>query len=141
MQDTDRAESGKAAALAAAGGLAGALPLLLSSSSVGVQGLLSLAASLAACLLFGVTYRYAVRQDATNMHLRGGVVAAFGLVKALGAADVIQATADASDVLSADVVGNAALYAGQCMLLFGFAAAAVEAGFSNGWVKRMPGQQ
>ncbi|KAF6255576.1 hypothetical protein COO60DRAFT_199711 [Scenedesmus sp. NREL 46B-D3] len=138
-QDGDRVESGKAAALAAAGGLAGSLPFLLSASTPGLQGILSLGASLAACLLFGVTYRYAVREDAANMHLRGGAVAAFGLVKALGAADVIQATADAGDVFGAAVVGNSALYALQCMLLFGFAAAAVEAGFSNGLVKRMGG--
>jgi hypothetical protein len=42
-------------------------------------------------------------------------------------------------VLSAQVVGSSALYAAQCMLLFGFAAAAVEAGFSSGAVKRMGG--
>lgn len=117
----------------------GALPFLLSASSPGLQGVLSLGASAAACLLFGVTYRYAVRQDATNVQLRGGVVAAFGLVKALGAADVIQATADAGDVLSLPIVGNSALYAAQCMLVFGFAAAALEAGFSKGWVSRMSG--
>eukprot|EP00878_Enallax_costatus_P023841 GHUV01025395.1.p1 GENE.GHUV01025395.1~~GHUV01025395.1.p1 ORF type:complete len:256 (+),score=126.08 GHUV01025395.1:862-1629(+) len=137
--DADRVESGKAAAVAAAGGVLGALPFLLSTPAPGLQGLLSLGATAAACLLFGVTYRYAVRQDATNMHLRGGVVTAFGLVKALGAADVIQATADAGDVFSAAVVGNSALYAAQCMLVFGFAAAALEAGFSNGLVKRMGG--
>lgn len=139
MQDSDRTESGKAAAVAAAGGVAGALPFLLSASAPGLHGLLSLGATAAACLLFGVTYRYAVRQDATNMQLRGGVVAAFGLVKAVGAADIIQATADAGDVFSAAVIGNSALYAAQCMLAFGFAAAALEAGFSNGIVKRMGG--
>lgn len=139
LQDSERVESGKAAALAAAGGLVGALPFLLSATAPGVQGILSLGASAAACLLFGVTYRYAVRQDAMNVQLRGGVVAAFGLVKALGAADVIQATADAGDALSVAVVGNSALYAAQCMLVFGFSAAALEAGFSIGWVKRMSG--
>lgn len=101
-------------------------------------------------------------------------MAAFALVKALGAADVIQASAAAGglrvigtgtpqqhaglqqqgtplscshparatlagDVLSLDVIGNSALYAAQCTLLFGFAAAALEAGFTNGWVRRMAG--
>lgn len=73
LQDTERLESGKAAALAAAGGLAGYLPFLLlgssGASSAGLQGLLSLGASVAACMLFGVTYRYAVRRDATNLHV------------------------------------------------------------------------
>jgi hypothetical protein len=33
------------------------------------------------CALFGVTYRYAVRGQETNLQLKGGVVAAFGLVR------------------------------------------------------------
>jgi hypothetical protein len=73
LQDSERLESGKAAALAAAGGLAGSLPFLLLGGGVGggLQSLLSLGASAAACLLFGVTYRYAVRSDATNLHVSG----------------------------------------------------------------------
>ncbi|MEW5310266.1 MAG: hypothetical protein WDW38_002081 [Sanguina aurantia] len=122
--------------------------------------------------------RYAAR-DAANVQLKGGVVAAFGLVRAVAAADVLQqaavaaaaggssgtaaaaasaaaaaaggasdAAADAvaaaagggvdlvSVVLSAGVLGPAALYAGQSMLLFGFAAVALEAGFTQGVLKR-----
>jgi hypothetical protein len=47
--------------------------------------------------------------------------------------------AAAEDVFSAAVLGTSALYAAQSMLVFGFAAAALEAGFSNGVVKRMGG--
>jgi hypothetical protein len=36
--------------------------------------------------LFGVTYRYAIRQD-TNRQLKSGVVLAFGLVRAFGQLD------------------------------------------------------
>ncbi|KAF8060561.1 hypothetical protein HT031_004738 [Scenedesmus sp. PABB004] len=142
-QDGERVESGKAAALAAAGGLLGALPFLLASPAPGLGAALSLAGSVAGCVLMGVTYRYAVRQDDTNAQLRGGVVAAFALVKAAGAADALQAgaAADGAAPLSAEVLGTAALYAGQSMLLFGFAAAALEAGFANGLVRRMPGRQ
>lgn len=140
LQDGERAESAKAAALAVAGGATGALPLLLGAQAGGAtHALLSLAASLGCCALFGVTYRYAVRQDDTNLQLRGGVVAAFALVKALGAADVLQGAAEAGEELSMSTVGPGALYAAQCMLLFGFAAAALEAGFSGGLVKRMAG--
>lgn len=78
-------ESGKAAAVAAAGGLAGYLPFFLlagSSAPSGLQGLLSLGAAVAGCVLFGVTYRYAVRQDADNLQVgpAGGkhVCALFG---------------------------------------------------------------
>ena len=71
MQDSERVESVKAAAVAAAGGLAGSLPFfLLGSAPSGLQGLLSLGASLAGCVLFGVTYRYAVRQDVNNLQVR-----------------------------------------------------------------------
>jgi hypothetical protein len=107
VQDSERTESGKAAAAAAAGGLAGYLPFFLlagSSAPSGLQGLLSLGAAVAGCVLFGVTYRYAVRQDADNLQLRGGAVAAFALVKALGASDVIQYSAD-SGVWQLQVVG------------------------------------
>jgi hypothetical protein len=63
--------------VAAAGGLAGYLPFfLLSSAPSGLQGLLSLGAAVAGCVLFGVTYRYAVRQDADNLQV--GLAAAFG---------------------------------------------------------------
>jgi hypothetical protein len=70
LQDSEREESGKAAAVAAAGGLAGYLPFfLLTSGSSGLQSLLSLAAAVAGCVLFGVTYRYAVRQDVDNLQV------------------------------------------------------------------------
>lgn len=45
----------------------------------------------------------------------------------------------AGEVLSAQVIGTCALYAAQSMLVFGFAAAAVELAFANGLVKRMRG--
>lgn len=72
LQDSERVESGKAAAVAAAGGLTGSLPFFLlagSSAPSGLQGLLSLGAAIAGCVLFGVTYRYAVRQDANNLQV------------------------------------------------------------------------
>ncbi|KAI8477243.1 MAG: hypothetical protein J3K34DRAFT_107391 [Monoraphidium minutum] len=142
FSDADRAESGKAAAAAVAGGLAATLPLALASG--GAAELLSLADTVACCALFGVTYRYAVREDATNTQLRGGAVAAFALVRAAGGFDLLQRAAAAGgggleQLLALDTLGPAALYAGQCMLAFGFAAAALELGFSKGLVKRMRG--
>jgi hypothetical protein len=52
---------------------------------------------------------------------------------------VLTCFAPAGDVFSAAVLGTSALYAAQSMLVFGFAAAALEAGFSNGVIKRMGG--
>lgn len=75
VQDSERSESGKAAAAAAVGGLAGYLPFfLLTGSSAGLQGLLSLGAAVAGCVLFGVTYRYAVRQDEDNLQVGEALV-------------------------------------------------------------------
>ncbi|KAI8468210.1 MAG: hypothetical protein J3K34DRAFT_15043 [Monoraphidium minutum] len=151
----DRAESWKAAALAAAGGLAAAAPLALAAGGGGGGELLSLADVAVCCALFGPTYRYVVREDAHNKHLRGGAVTAFALVRAAGALDALQrssaAVAAASGsggggnggglaaLLSPDVLGPSALFAGECMLVFGFAVAALEAGFAGGLVRRMRG--
>lgn len=103
------------------------------------------------------------------MHLRGGAVTAFALVHAAGGFDMQQrsaamaaaaaaAAAQAAEaaaagggssgvtgnagldeVLTLLVLGTSVLYAGQCMLVFGFAAAALEWGFSSGLVRRMRG--
>ncbi|GIL62140.1 hypothetical protein Vafri_16412 [Volvox africanus] len=147
----ERVESVKAAVIAAAAGLLAELPLVLFSNGGGAGGAaaagplssaLSLLAAVGACFLFGVTYRYAVRNDSSNRQLRLGVVAAFGLVRASGAADVLQAAAAAGaegtggGPLSLGVIGPAALYALESLLLFGFASVAVEAAFSQGVLKR-----
>ncbi|GLC41396.1 hypothetical protein PLESTB_001015900 [Pleodorina starrii] len=143
----ERVESVKAAAIAALAGLAAEVPLVAltadgaaAASAAGpLSSALSLLSAVAACFLFGVTYRYAVRSDSANRQLRLGVVAAFGLVRASGAADVLQATAASAGgdgPLSLAVVGPAALYALESMLLFGFASVAVEAAFGQGFLKR-----
>jgi hypothetical protein len=56
--------------VAAAGGLAGSLPLALYGASGPADALLSLAAATVGAGLFGVTYRYAVRRDAANVQLK-----------------------------------------------------------------------
>ena len=70
MQDADRIESGKAAAVAGAAGTLASLPFLLSEYGTGAEAVLGLAGLAASCLLFGVTYRYAVRQDLDRGHLK-----------------------------------------------------------------------
>lgn len=133
----ERIESGKAAAVAAAAGTAASLPLAVTGGLGPVAGLLGCGTVLLTCLLFGVTYRYALRQDVNNTQLKGGVVAAFGLARALGAADVIQNTAAEAGVspFSLAVIAKGALFAGESMLAVGFAAMAVEYAFSTGFVK------
>nr|GMD11761.1 homer protein [Ipomoea batatas] len=45
--------------------------------------ILPLAITFVSCALFGVTFRYAVRRDLDNFHLKSGTSAAFGVVKGL----------------------------------------------------------
>jgi hypothetical protein len=54
---------------------------------VGIEGLVSGAIALLSGFLFGVTYRYIVRED-RNPHLKSGAVGAFGLYRGLSQADV-----------------------------------------------------
>jgi len=144
VDDAERIESAKAGVLAIIGGLAVVAPLLIASQVEGSGAAttdpvtlgLTVTSTLASCFLFGPTYRYAVRYDSSNSHLRGGVVAAFGLVRAAANAEAL-ATASAAGPLDLDtVVGPGLLYAGESMLLFAFAATALEAAFKWGWIKR-----
>jgi len=139
-QGSGRVESGKAGAAAAVGGVLGAGLLLLQAPEAapggGLAQALSFLAAAASCVLFGVTYRYAVGREPSNTQLKGGVVAAFGLVRAAAAADVLQLSS-ASGPFTLEVIGSAALYAGQSMLMFAFAATAVEVAFQQGLIKRV----
>jgi hypothetical protein len=80
-QDAERAESAKAGAAAAVGGLLGSLPFLAAQGHGAESALLSAAQVVASCLLFGVTFRYVHHVDPANVQLKGGAVAAFGLVR------------------------------------------------------------
>ncbi len=63
------------------GGLLAALPYLAVHGQNQASAALSAAQVVASCLLFGVTYRYVQSAAANNPHLKGGSVAAFGLVR------------------------------------------------------------
>jgi len=135
--DAERLESGKAAAVGGGAAAAAAAPLALGMA--GGLAPLSLASAAAAGALFAVVYRYASRKDA-NSHLKGGVVAAFGLVR--GGAQV-EALASASEgrwaeLLSTEVLAKAAALVGESVLLFALAAAALEVGLSHGWLSTFP---
>ncbi len=70
MQAAEKVESGKAAAIAGvAGGLA-SLPYILAAGHPPISAALSAAVCLVSCTLFGVTFRYAIRQDLQNLQLK-----------------------------------------------------------------------
>lgn len=80
-KDKERLESAKAAAIAAAVGTVAEVPFALSQVSSIEQLVLPLGVAFASCALFGVTFRYVIRRDLDNSHLKSGAVAAFGFVK------------------------------------------------------------
>ncbi|KAK3268390.1 hypothetical protein CYMTET_23107 [Cymbomonas tetramitiformis] len=138
----ERMETAKAGVAAALGGGFAFLPLILSQADLGTAGGLylfgvSAAATVLSTVLFGVTYRYAVRSDLGNSQLKGGVIGAFGLVRGLGQADVVLQTMGPSG-FDLETTLKGFLLMGESMLLFGFAAAAVEIAFQRDIVKPFP---
>lgn len=88
-----------------------------------------LAGGAIACLsgfLFGITYRYIIRQD-RNSHLQDGAVLAFGLVRGLAQIDVGLNFQNA--FWSFGVLGV------ESILLFAIARFTLDLAISRGWVK------
>jgi hypothetical protein len=147
-KEAERVETAKAGAAAAVGGAASSLPLIISSfssSTTALGALFSFGGAGASAFLFGLVYRYALRQDMSNTQLKGGVVAAFGLVRGIGQASQIilaalngnsegSSSTSASDSLI-DTLGSAAAAMGESILLFAFASVALEFAFQREWVK------
>lgn len=120
---TERIESLKVGGIAA---LAFAIPSLfflwvhvafLGESLTVLTGLARLAGGLISGFLFGVTYRYLVRDDG-NPHLRDGAVAAFSLVRGIVPVQ-----------LSEDFVGDGlrlGLFLGESFVCFAICRAAID---------------
>jgi hypothetical protein len=94
--------------------------------------------------LFGIVYRYAVRQD-SNSNLKDGVTGAFTLVRALSmvrtSPDCIAIPLRCGEPLSyLDWAMLASLGTGllTSFVAFGFAAASLETAFQEGWIKKCP---
>lgn len=133
MQSSERIESGKAGAVGIVGGAVGLLPSGLMQQYSPLALFLATASGLATCALFGVLYRYVVAGDPQNTQLRGGAVAAFGLTRGLA---VAQVELTGAQDWSLPLLASSALSVAQSMLMFAFAAAAIEAATSAGALKR-----
>nr|GMD05498.1 homer protein [Ipomoea batatas] len=81
--NADKLESVKAALISAVVGTIAGLPISLTRVATTSELILPLAITFVSCALFGVTFRYAVRRDLDNFHLKSGTSAAFGFVKGL----------------------------------------------------------
>eukprot|EP01026_Neomeris_dumetosa_P070128 TRINITY_DN696_c1_g2_i6.p2 TRINITY_DN696_c1_g2~~TRINITY_DN696_c1_g2_i6.p2 ORF type:complete len:236 (+),score=45.73 TRINITY_DN696_c1_g2_i6:161-868(+) len=80
-EELERSESVKAGGSAVVGGLLTSVPLALVSGSSKLTAGADVFTGIISCALFGVVYRYALRQDINNVQLKGGVIAAFGLTR------------------------------------------------------------
>eukprot|EP00850_Spirogloea_muscicola_P012978 SM000086S23030 [mRNA] locus=s86:120558:121855:- [translate_table: standard] len=136
----ERLESAKAAALAAAAG--GAISLPFTSAVAGADlfspaYLLSEAAVVITCLLFGVTYRYVLRRDLRNTQLKAGAVGAFAMTRGLAQVDTTQLLVGYPSA-GTELVYAAALNAGESLIILAFAATAVEYAMQQRLVKPFP---
>ncbi len=143
--DEDRVESLKGAVLSgsAAGGVAALLLLAhrvpalgawvaLTSIASGLSGSTFWVSAAIAGLsggLFGITYRYAVRQD-DNAQLKAGVVLAFSLVRGLALVNVAAAVSLRGWPFAVAIA--------ESLLIFAVAAAVLELARQQGWVKPVP---
>jgi len=92
------------------------------------EALISLAIVVFSGFLFGVTYRYVVRQD-ENPQLQSGAVGAFGLVRGLA-----QVEANLDKKMPLWVWG---IWVAESMVLFGAIALSLNWIFDRGWIQRM----
>ncbi len=129
---TERVESVKAGTVAAMAGaiaFAGTLGVnywLLEESVLGLVSLEKIAIATFSGFLFGVTYRYIIRQDA-NPHLKSGAILAFGLVRGLATVEVSRMSWQNLLVSGLGVVESIALFA--------VAAAVLDWGLAQKWLK------
>lgn len=80
-KNADRLESIKAALISAIVGTLAGSPISLTQVNSISELILPLAITLISCALYGVTYRYVMRRDLEDIHLKTGAAAAFGIVK------------------------------------------------------------
>eukprot|EP00899_Mesostigma_viride_P008777 jgi/Mesvir1/17900/Mv12968-RA.1 len=133
----ERLESAKAGALAGLTGAFVSTPLVLSMGLGVWPALFSQFYTGATCLLFGVCYRYAMRRDQGNKHLKSGTVAAFVVSRALGQVDLIQSIA-AGGGSQGDLLSRGLFSIATGALAIGFAAVALDWAFTKELVLPFP---
>ena len=98
----------------------------LEMSAIGLSFWVSGAIAAIAGGLFGITYRYVVRQD-QNSHLKSGAVLAFGLVRGLAQIDV--------GVMTQGSLLPFVVMALESVLLFAVARGVLDGTMRYGWVR------
>jgi uncharacterized membrane protein len=88
------------------------------------------AIALFAGFLFGITYRYVIRQD-DNSHLKSGAVLAFGLVRGLAQVDI--------GISIHSTIVPVVVMAVESILLFEIARLILDWAMTQGWIQRFKG--
>jgi hypothetical protein len=139
----DRTESLKAGVTAAAAqgvAFAGILGLHLIWPTLPTSGIwwLNGASAIIAGFLFGITYRYIIRQD-QNSHLKSGAVLAFGLVRGLAQINPASITPNLSPLTLLLEVGRSGLIVIESIVLFAVAQLVLDQALARGWVQPFRG--
>lgn len=141
-KNLDRIESAKVGTISATGGVLLSLPLALSQfNGNAFNQFADVGATAVSCALFGIVYRYAVRENIDDFQLKGGVVGAFGLVRGFGQAEVFMDVASNNNELSFSSFAQAAAICGESVLVFLFAGLCVEAAMARDFVQRKSGKE
>ncbi|KAK9076626.1 hypothetical protein SSX86_004960 [Deinandra increscens subsp. villosa] len=83
----EKLESVKAASISAIVGTLASLPLSITHVTNTHDLTVSVAITIITCALYGATYRYTIRRDLDDFHLKTGTSAAFGIVKGVATVD------------------------------------------------------
>lgn len=126
-KNEERLESIKAALISALVGTLAGLPISFTQVTVASSSelILPLAINFVSCALFGVTFRYTIRRDLDDVHLKTGASAAFGCVKGLamlGSGPPLELNTES--ILSHAFDG--AVYVSENLLIFVFAAVGLD---------------
>ncbi|XP_071696149.1 uncharacterized protein [Rutidosis leptorrhynchoides] len=86
-KNKEKLESVKAAIVSAIVGTLASLPVSLTHFTDSYGLTVSTAITVISCVLYGAIYRYIIRRDLDDFHLKTGTAAAFGIVKGMATLD------------------------------------------------------
>ncbi|XP_023770213.1 uncharacterized protein LOC111918818 [Lactuca sativa] len=136
-KNKEKLESVKAALISGIVGTLASFPISLTHVTNSYELIVSTAITISICALYGATFRYAVRRDLDDFHLKIGTCAAFGIVKGLATLDGrLCLEQEAGNVVSNAL--NGAVCVSENVLIFIFAAAGLDICYKIGILSPFP---
>ncbi|KVH95284.1 hypothetical protein Ccrd_002651 [Cynara cardunculus var. scolymus] len=136
-KNKEKLESVKAASISAIVGTLASLPISLTHDTNAFQLTVSTAITIITCALYGATFRYAVRRDMDDFHLKTGTSAAFGIVKGVATLDGRPYLEHEAGSLLPQAL-NGAICVSENVLIFLFAAAGLDICYKMGILSPFP---